>query len=109
MTDLVPAEGPILAEIRASTYDIWSDGLDRPGYGRYDAAQLATPWARRRLRRTALVDGSTVLASAKEYRFDAALDGRAIRRSSGRRSQRGCRRDCVRRRSKSWRSANRAT
>src|SRR5260370_7233704 len=79
MTDLVPAEGPILAEIRASTYDIWSDGLDRPGYGRYDAAQLATPGAGQRLRRTALVDGSTVLASAKEYRFDAALDGRAIR------------------------------
>src|SRR5437763_2652504 len=79
MTDLVPAEGPILAAILSSTYDIWNEGLDRFAYARYYAAQLSTAWGKQRLRRWALVDGSTVLASAKDYRFDARLDGRAIR------------------------------
>src|ERR1041385_2368707 len=79
MTELVPAEGPILAQILASTFEIWNEGLDRSAYQRYYGAQLATPWGRERLSRTALVDGATALASAKEYRFDAVLDGRAIR------------------------------
>src|SRR5258707_7031297 len=79
MTDLAPAEGPFLAEILAATHEIWNEGLDRSAYARYYAAQLSTAWGTQRLRRWALVDGSTVLASAKDYRFDARLDGRAIR------------------------------
>ncbi|HEV3142043.1 MAG TPA: GNAT family N-acetyltransferase, partial [Vicinamibacterales bacterium] len=78
MSELVRAEGPILEQILSSTHEIWSEGLDRAAYGRYYAAQLATAWGRRHLRRSALVDGGSVLASAKEYRFDAVLDGRAI-------------------------------
>src|SRR5579862_1554843 len=79
MSELVAAEGAVLAEILDATFDIWNEGLDRSAYGRYYRAQSATPWGRARLRRTALVDGSSVLASLKEYRFDASLDGRPIR------------------------------
>src|SRR5438094_709219 len=78
MTGLVAAEGPILAEILAATYDIWNEGLDRNSYARYYAAQRGTSWGRQHLRRTALVRDGAVLASAKEYRFDAVLDGRPI-------------------------------
>ena len=55
MTGLVAAEGPILAEILAATYDIWNEGLDRNSYARYYAAQRGTSWGRQHLRRTALV------------------------------------------------------
>src|SRR5579864_5594040 len=79
MTDLVRAEGAILDQILDATFEIWNEGLDRTAYGRYNTAQLATPWGRTRLHRTALVEGSTVLASLKEYRFDAAIDGRSVR------------------------------
>ena len=82
MSELVAAEGAFLAEIIEATFDIWNEGLNRFAYGRYYAAQLATPWGRAHLHRTALVDasrGSSVLASLKEYRFEAVLDGRPIR------------------------------
>jgi len=76
---IVSAEGPLLDRILDSTHEIWHDGLSRPAYGRYNAAQLKTPWGRAHLRRTALVDGDTVLASAKLYELCAALDGRRVR------------------------------
>ena len=76
---IVPAEGPILDEILAATFDIWHEGLSRTAYPRYYAGQLATPWGRANLRRWALVDGDDVVASAKTYALDAMLDGRAIR------------------------------
>jgi len=81
MADLsiVPAEGDVLRQILATTYKIWNDGLDRAAYGRFYAAQRATPWGRRHLDRLALVDGGTVLASAKLYTFDATLDHHPIR------------------------------
>ena len=78
MTNLVEADGPILDRILDDTYDIWSDGLTRHAYGRFYAAQVATPWGRTHLRRFALVEGDEVLASAKLYRFDAVLDERPI-------------------------------
>src|SRR5258706_356607 len=53
MTDLVPAEGPFLAEILAATHKIWNEGLDRSAYARYYAAQLSTAWGKQRLRRWA--------------------------------------------------------
>jgi GNAT superfamily N-acetyltransferase len=77
--ELVPAEGPILDEILSATFDIWHEGLTRRAYPRYYTGQLATAWGRTHLRRWALVDRGDVLASAKEYLFDATLDGRAIR------------------------------
>jgi predicted N-acetyltransferase YhbS len=80
MAELVPAdEGPILDAILDATYEIWHDGLTRPAYGRLYLAQVKTPWGRDHLRRVALVDGSDLLASAKIYTFDAALDGAPIR------------------------------
>jgi GNAT superfamily N-acetyltransferase len=78
MAKLVAAEGSILDRILDDTYEIWNDGLTRPAYGRFYAAQVATPWGRTHLQRFALIDGDDVLASAKLYRFDAVLDRRTI-------------------------------
>jgi len=75
---LVPAEGPLLEEILDATYPVWNDGLSRAAYGQWNAAQLRTRWGRNHLVRVALVDDNgRLLASAKRYRFDARLDGRA--------------------------------
>lgn len=78
MPNLVDAEGSILDRILDDTYNIWHDGLTRPAYGRFYAAQVATPWGRAHLRRLALVERDEVLASAKLYSFDAMLDGKPI-------------------------------
>src|SRR4051794_36740602 len=78
MTKLVAAEGATLDRILDDTYAIWSDGLSRHAYGRFYAAQLATPWGREHLKRYAVVDEGHVLASAKVYRFAATLYGRPI-------------------------------
>jgi GNAT superfamily N-acetyltransferase len=79
MPTLAAAEGPILDQVLAASYEIWNEGLTAEAYRRWWSAQLATPWGRARLRRTALVEGAAVLASAKEYWFDATLDARPIR------------------------------
>src|SRR5262245_16699875 len=79
MPNLARAEGPLLEQILAATHAHWHDGLDRSGYDRLYAAQLATPWGRAHLSRWALVDGDEVLTSAKVYDLDAMLDGRPIR------------------------------
>jgi GNAT superfamily N-acetyltransferase len=79
MPTLAVADGPLLAQILDASYEIWNDGLSKPAYGRWWSAQLRTAWGGSHLRRTALVDGPTVLASAKEYWFDAVLDARPIR------------------------------
>lgn len=79
MADLVEAQGPALDRILDDTYSIWHDGLTRPAYGRFYAAQVATPWGRAHLRRLALVEGDEVLASAKLYAFDASLDGAPVK------------------------------
>jgi predicted N-acetyltransferase YhbS len=76
---LVLAEGRILAQILDESHEIWSDGLTRAAYGRYNEAQLRTAWGGRHLRRFALVDeGGRVLSSAKRYDLQAQLDGRDI-------------------------------
>jgi GNAT superfamily N-acetyltransferase len=79
MADFVLAEGPVLDQILSDTYDLWGDGLSRPAHARFFAAQLATPWGRSHIRRFALVDSGTVLASGKLYGFAATLDGRPLR------------------------------
>ena len=79
MTQLVPAVGAVLDAVLDATYEIWHQGLSRPAYGRFWAAQLGTAWGRGHLRRLALVDGDEVLASAKIWSFDATLDGAPIR------------------------------
>lgn len=77
---LIPAEGQILAQILDESHEIWSDGLSRSAYERFNAAQMRTPWGSRNLRRLALVDDQgRLLSSAKRYDCRATLDGREIR------------------------------
>ncbi|HJR61646.1 MAG TPA: GNAT family N-acetyltransferase [Vicinamibacterales bacterium] len=76
---LVSAEGGALDQILDESHDIWSDGLTRAAYARFNAAQTRTPWGSRHLRRCALLDGhGRVLSSAKRYDLRARLDGREI-------------------------------
>ena len=76
---LLPANGAILDQILDDSHRIWSDGLTREAYGRYNAAQLRTPWGASHLRRLALLDANgAVLSSAKRYDLRAVLDGREI-------------------------------
>jgi GNAT superfamily N-acetyltransferase len=77
-TTVVSAEGPYLEQVLDATFTIWNDGLSRDAYARWWTAQLRTPWGATRLKRSALVSGSDVLASAKEYHLDAVLDGRSV-------------------------------
>ncbi|PYR94821.1 MAG: hypothetical protein DMF84_04115 [Acidobacteria bacterium] len=76
---IVPARDAVLEHILDETWRIWSDGLTRDGYARYNAAQMKTPWGRECLARVALVDGGRVLSSAKRYMLRARLDDREIR------------------------------
>jgi len=79
MTHFALAEGPLLDQILDATHVIWHDGLSRKAYGRFDAAQRATAWGRSHIRRFALVDGTTALASGKLYLFDATCEERPLR------------------------------
>jgi GNAT superfamily N-acetyltransferase len=76
---LVSAEGGALDQILDESHDIWSDGLTRQAYARFNVAQTRTPWGSRHLRRCALLDSQgNVLSSAKRYDLRARLDGREI-------------------------------
>lgn len=79
---VVPAVGSVLERILDDTYPLWHEGLTRPQYGRYWAAQLKTAWGQSHLTRVALQDGPHVVASAKRYDLSMQLDGR-IRRVMG--------------------------
>src|SRR5688500_6940413 len=58
------------------SHRIWSDGLSRQAYARYNAAQMRTAWGSGHLQRLALVgDAGELLSSAKRYDFQATLDG----------------------------------
>lgn len=77
---LVIADGELLENILDHTFTIWNEGLTRAAYGRWNTAQQRTRWGQAHLQRLALVDEhGTLLSTAKRYRFDASLDGRAIR------------------------------
>lgn len=73
---VVPAVGSVLQRVLDDTYPIWHDGLSRESYGKYWAAQLATPWGATHLDRVALQDGSHVVCSAKRYDLPFRIDGR---------------------------------
>ena len=76
---VVLAEGDLLEQILDATFPIWNEGLTRPAYGRWNAAQMLTPWGAGHLHRFALVDETgALLASAKRYRYDARLDGQDV-------------------------------
>jgi len=78
MVEVVPAAGALLERVLDETFPLWGEGLDRNGYARYNAAQLATPWGAALLHRVALVDGTDWLATAKVYRLRARFDGAEV-------------------------------
>jgi GNAT superfamily N-acetyltransferase len=69
---------PYIEEILDGSWPQWGDGLTRSGYGRYNEAQLLTPWGRSHLTRVAVVEDGRVLTSAKRYRFTVQLDGQPL-------------------------------
>jgi predicted N-acetyltransferase YhbS len=76
---LVPAAGEALERVLDQSHELWSDGLSRRAYHRFNAAQMSTPWGSTHLQRVALVDDSgRVLSSAKRYDLRARLDGLEI-------------------------------
>jgi GNAT superfamily N-acetyltransferase len=75
---VIVAEGDLLEQILDLTYPIWHEGLTRRAYAQWNAGQLRTPWGRDHLHRLALVDDDgQLLATAKRYRHDIQLHGRA--------------------------------
>lgn len=76
---LVPASGAVLTQILDETFPLWGEGLSRRGYEQWNLAQRQTPWGRRHLTRLALVDGDTIVATAKRYDLTMTLNGRATR------------------------------
>jgi hypothetical protein len=76
---VIPAEGLILERILDATWPAWHEGLQRHAYARFDAAQMKTAWGRRHLRRFALMDGDTILASAAQYDLAGTLDRQPVR------------------------------
>jgi GNAT superfamily N-acetyltransferase len=75
MPTLVTASPELLQQILNSTHEIWSEGLSPADYGRWQEAQMGTPWGRTHLARKALVEGDQWLASAKRYHFTAHIGG----------------------------------
>jgi GNAT superfamily N-acetyltransferase len=75
---LLPADPARLDEILDGTYAIWGEGLSRHSYGAWNRAQMATKWGRDHLHRLALMDGGTLLASAKRYDLSAIVRSEAV-------------------------------
>jgi GNAT superfamily N-acetyltransferase len=69
---------PLLEQALDESWTLWHDGLTRPAYGAYNAAQMKTRWGAAHLARVGLVDGGRLLASAKRYALTVWLDGRGI-------------------------------
>lgn len=69
------ATDSIVRQIYDETWPIWGEGLSRERYERYNRAQLAVPWSKTHLDRLALMDGDTLLASAKRYGLTLRVDG----------------------------------
>lgn len=73
--ELVIAEGGILEEILDATFPVWSEGLTRDAYARWNAAQLRTRWGKGHLQRFALVDDrGRWVSTAKRYLWPIRLD-----------------------------------
>jgi GNAT superfamily N-acetyltransferase len=75
MPTLVTAGTRLTERILDGTHSIWSEGLNRSDYSRWQRAQLHTAWGRRHLRRLALLDGDDLLTSAKQYDLTAMVGG----------------------------------
>lgn len=79
---LTPVTGELLDIILSDTFELWNDGLSPSAYQRFWRGQMKTAWGAAHLDRVALVDGQTLLSSAKRYDLSARVDGR-IRRVLG--------------------------
>jgi predicted N-acetyltransferase YhbS len=73
---ILQAQGAMLQEVLDQTYPLWGEGLSREAYGRWNRAQLETPWGRSHLSRVALGDGTHLLSSAKRYLLEARVTDR---------------------------------
>jgi GNAT superfamily N-acetyltransferase len=78
MTTVVPAVRAILARVLDVDCGIRNAGLSRHAYGRLDAAQTKTAWARVHQQRLALLEGTELLASATRYRMAGIFDQRPV-------------------------------
>jgi len=76
---LVPVTGDQLQRILDETFPLWGEGLSRRGYEQWNQAQQQTLWGQRHLTRLALIDGDTVVATAKRYDLTMTVNGRATR------------------------------
>lgn len=75
---LIRATGEVLTRILEDTYPTWGAGLSLRAYAQWNRAQEITEWGQSHLKRMALMDGSTLLASAKRYDLQMRLDGRPV-------------------------------
>src|SRR5436190_23336934 len=70
---LSPADPAQLEAILDQTYPVWGEGLSRHAYGAWNRAQMASRWGRQHLRRLALTDEETLVASAKRYDLEIRI------------------------------------
>lgn len=77
--EMVTARDALHERVLDATYPIWGEGLSRRAYGAWNRAQMETDWGRSHLDRLALVDGETLLSSAKRYRLSALMGSRLVR------------------------------
>src|SRR5579863_5091183 len=75
MPRLVTADARLIERILDGTHALWSEGLSRSDYSRWQKAQMDSAWGQRHLRRVALVEGDELLASAKRYDLTAEAAG----------------------------------
>lgn len=73
MTRLLTADAPLIERILDGTHAVWSEGLSRSDYSRWQKAQMETAWGQRHLRRVALLEDDELLSSAKRYELIADL------------------------------------
>ncbi len=76
---IVRAEGAILDRVLDATYLASHQGLSREAFTNCDAALGKSAWARRHLRRYALVEGTDILASAQLCDLSGTLGEQALR------------------------------
>jgi len=73
------AEGALLERVLDATYPVLQQGLSRRAFTTADSALRKTAWAPGHRRRYALVEGTTVLASALQYDLSGMLGRQALR------------------------------
>ena len=75
MPRLVTADAQLIERILDGTHALWSEGLSRSDYSRWQKAQMGSAWGQGHLRRVALVEDDELLASAKGYDLIADTGG----------------------------------